>query len=221
MASSQSKRCPDKNIALICNKPVLAYTMDVLRASQACDRVIVSTDSEDYAAVARKYNADSIVMRDPWWDDYPYFNISVNESRKRYEETVGKRFNFLVFVGANVIFLRPSWIRAALDILENFDFNGMPIDLVTNDPDTTPLGACRVVRDGIVDYNTFKLVHSGILCDFDWQHELELATEVMTMIQRGAITYPLKESVHDNLTHKIKTSPNHFRGLTLKMCEPS
>ncbi len=221
MASSKSKRCPNKNIAVICDKPVLAYAIDILKASKACDNVIVSTDSQAYADLAYKYDADYVVMRETWWDNFPYFTVSVNESRKSYEVSSKQKFHRLVFAGANVIFLRPSWIRAALDILEHYNFNGMPIDLVTNDIDTVPLGVCRIVRDGIVDPNTFKLVHSGLLCDFDWPEELALATEVMTCIQRGALKYSLNESVHDNLLKKMQSSPNHFKNLTPKMCQPA
>lgn len=220
MASSQSKRCPDKNIAAVCEKPVLAYPIEILKASNVCHKVIVSTDSEYYAQLATEHGADGVAMREAWWDRYPYFTISVNESRKKYETESGERYDAIVFVGANVIFLRPSWVRAALDVLVNYDYNDMPIDLVTNDMDTVPIGVCRVIRDGLVDPNTFKLCHSGLLCDFDWPDELELAGQVMEAIRDGHIDYSLEERVHDKKMALIERSPNHFRGLTPKMCEP-
>lgn len=220
MAKSTSTRCPDKNISTICGKPVLAYPIDILKASKVCDKVIVSTDSNYYAKLALEHGADFGVIRERWWDDYPYFTVSVNESRKKYERLCGEEFNNIVFVGANVIFLRPSWVRAGLDILLNYQHHDMPIDLVTNDMDTVPIGICRVIRDGVVDPNTFKFCHSGLLCDFDWSDELELARQVMEAIQNGAIHYPLHERIHDDKLKLIERSPNHFRGLTPIMCDP-
>ena len=220
MAKSASTRCPDKNIAHICGKPALAYTVDILRASGVCDKVIVSTDSTAYADLAWQHKVDDVVMRDTWWDNYPYFTVSVNESRKKYEQLSNQKFDNLVFVGANVIFLRPSWVRAGLNILHNYYYNEMPIDLITNDMDTVPIGICRVIRDGVVDPNTFKFCHSGVLCDFDWPDELDLARQLMEAIQKGDIDYPLEERIHDDKLRLIDASPNHFRGLTPIMCNP-
>lgn len=220
MAKSTSHRCPDKNIANVYGKPVLAYPIEILKASSACNKVIVSTDSKHYAELALQYGADSAIMRESCWDDYPYFTISANESRKRYEQHTNQTFDNLVFVGANVIFLRPSWVRTALHILHNYYYNDMPIDLITNDMDTVPIGICRVIRDGVVDPNTFKYCHSGLLCDFDWPDELNLATQVMEAIQKGDIDYPLDERIHDHKLRLIESSPNHFRELTPIMCDP-
>lgn len=214
MAKSASTRCPDKNIAAICGRPVFTYAVDILRASKVCDNVIVSTDSKHFADLAWQHGVDDVVMREGWWDNYPYFTISVNESRKKYERLSNQKFDNVVFVGANVIFLRPSWIRAGLNILLNYYYNDMPIDLITNDMDTVPIGICRILRDGVVDPNTFKFCHSGILCDFDWPDELALAKQIMEAVDNGEIHYPLHETIHDDKLKLIERSPNHFRGLT-------
>ena len=62
-ARSGSKSVKDKNIALVGGKPLLGRIIETARASRHVNRVIVSTDSEDYAAVAREYHAETPFLR--------------------------------------------------------------------------------------------------------------------------------------------------------------
>ncbi len=62
-ARSGSKRVPDKNIRPLAGYPVIAYTIAAARQSGVFSAVIVSTDSELYAEVARKYGAEVPFLR--------------------------------------------------------------------------------------------------------------------------------------------------------------
>lgn len=57
-ARSGSKRVVDKNIRRLGDHPVMAYTIQAALASGVFGSVIVSTDSEEYAAIARHYGAE-------------------------------------------------------------------------------------------------------------------------------------------------------------------
>ncbi len=61
-ARSGSKRVRDKNIRPLMGHPAIAYTIAAARASGVFDKVCVSTDSGDYAEIARHYGAE-VVMR--------------------------------------------------------------------------------------------------------------------------------------------------------------
>jgi CMP-N-acetylneuraminic acid synthetase len=63
-ARSGSKGLPDKNILPIDGHPLLAYSVAFGKALDI-DRVIVSTDSEKYADIARSYGADCPYLRGP------------------------------------------------------------------------------------------------------------------------------------------------------------
>lgn len=52
-ARSGSKGLKDKNIREVCRKPLMAYTLEAAATSGVFDEVMVSTDSEHYADVAR------------------------------------------------------------------------------------------------------------------------------------------------------------------------
>jgi len=62
-ARSGSKSVIDKNIRLIDGKPMIAYSIEHALKSDRIDRVIVSTDSEKYAEIAREYGAEVPFIR--------------------------------------------------------------------------------------------------------------------------------------------------------------
>lgn len=56
-ARGGSKRIPGKNTKDFCGKPIIAYSIQAAIASGVFDEVMVSTDSEEIAAIAREYGA--------------------------------------------------------------------------------------------------------------------------------------------------------------------
>lgn len=63
-ARSGSKGLKDKNIKELCAKPLMAYTIEAAIKSNLFDCIHVSTDSEEYSIIARKYGADVPFLRD-------------------------------------------------------------------------------------------------------------------------------------------------------------
>ncbi|HOO28495.1 MAG TPA: hypothetical protein PLU43_08520, partial [Lachnospiraceae bacterium] len=62
-ARSGSKSVTDKNIRLMDGKPMLAYSIGHAVRSKYINRVIVSTDSEKYAKIAKEYGAEIPFLR--------------------------------------------------------------------------------------------------------------------------------------------------------------
>ena len=62
-ARSGSERVPGKNIRPLAGHPLLAYAIATAQQSGVFERVLVSTDSEEIAAVARHYGADVPLLR--------------------------------------------------------------------------------------------------------------------------------------------------------------
>ena len=62
-ARSGSKSVIDKNIREVAGKPMLAWSVGHALAAKSVNRVIVSTDSEKYADIARKYGAEAPFIR--------------------------------------------------------------------------------------------------------------------------------------------------------------
>src|SRR3989338_7922686 len=58
-ARSGSKEIKDKNIIDLGGKPLIAHTIEAAKRSKYVDMVIVSTDSSEYAAISRKWGAET------------------------------------------------------------------------------------------------------------------------------------------------------------------
>ncbi len=92
-ARSGSKGVKDKNIKELAGKPLIAYTIEAALKSAQFDEVMVSTDSESYAEIAKKYGAKVPFLRsaETATDTASSWDM-VEEVLSKYEE-LGKNFD--------------------------------------------------------------------------------------------------------------------------------
>lgn len=62
-ARSGSKGLPDKNIRMLGGKPLLAWPISAARASRYVDRIVLSTDSVEYAMLGEAFGAEVPALR--------------------------------------------------------------------------------------------------------------------------------------------------------------
>ena len=62
-ARAGSKGLPGKNITPLCGKPLIAHVIAAAKKAKCAGRVVVSTDGEDIAEVARRHGAEVPFMR--------------------------------------------------------------------------------------------------------------------------------------------------------------
>ena len=62
-ARSGSKGLPGKNIKELCGKPLIAWSIEVGLKSKYIDKVMVTTDSQEIANIAKKYGANVPFLR--------------------------------------------------------------------------------------------------------------------------------------------------------------
>jgi len=62
---SGSKGVPNKNIRNLSGTPLVGWVLDAALRSKSINRLVVSTDSEEYALIARTYGADVPYLRPP------------------------------------------------------------------------------------------------------------------------------------------------------------
>ena len=62
-ARSGSTKLPHKNIKLLGGQPLIARSIEFAKKLENVDRVFCSTDSEEYAAIARKFGAEVPFLR--------------------------------------------------------------------------------------------------------------------------------------------------------------
>ena len=96
-ARGGSKGLPGKNIKPLLGKPLIAYTIECALQSQSVERVIVSTDDEKIAAVAKQYGAEVPFLRPDFLaTDTARFTFFCNFARNRSYLCAGWRLFCLV-----------------------------------------------------------------------------------------------------------------------------
>ena len=62
-ARGGSKRIHRKNIKKFCGKPIIYWTIQAIKKSNIFDEIVVSTDDEEIAEIAKKYGASTPFFR--------------------------------------------------------------------------------------------------------------------------------------------------------------
>jgi len=62
-ARGGSKRLPEKNIKALCGKPLIAWSIEQARGCDDIDRIVVSTEDENIAKVAKQFGAEVPFIR--------------------------------------------------------------------------------------------------------------------------------------------------------------
>lgn len=92
-ARGGSKRIPHKNIKEFCGKPILAYSIQAALESSLFDTIMVSTDDDAIANVARQYGAEVPFFRsEKTANDYAILKEVLLEVLKEYKKQ-GREFD--------------------------------------------------------------------------------------------------------------------------------
>ena len=116
-ARSGSKGLKNKNIRSFAGKPLLAYTVLAAKESQCFDEIMVSTDSNDYAAIAKEYGASVPFLRSvrtssdkaSSWD-------MVEEVLERYHR-LGRQFDRFCLLQPTSPLRNAEHIKNAFDVM--------------------------------------------------------------------------------------------------------
>ncbi len=113
-ARGGSKRIPNKNIRDFCGRPMIAYSIEAAKKSGVFDRIIITTDSEEIAAVAKEQGAEVPSLRpSELADDYvtaeAVFNHILDELKK-----TGCEPEFACLLFATAPFVQPEFLQEGL-----------------------------------------------------------------------------------------------------------
>ena len=145
-ARGGSKRIPKKNIKNFCGKPIIAYSIEAALNSGAFDEVMVSTDSEEIADIAREYGADVPFLRSAAAsNDFATTADVLTEVLKTYEEN-GKVFDGFACIYPTAPFLTAAKLSEAAELIEGADA------VVSVVKFSFPPQRAFVIRDGNVAY---------------------------------------------------------------------
>ena len=124
-ARGGSKRIPKKNIKDFLGKPIIAYSIDAALNCGLFDDVMVSTDSEEIAIIAREYGASIPFMRcKKNADDYATTADVLLEVLDDYGKQ-GRTFDTLCCIYPTAPFVTPEKLHEAIRIFQKYSADAL------------------------------------------------------------------------------------------------
>lgn len=110
-ARGGSKRIPRKNVRLFAGKPIIAWSIEAASGADLFDRIIVSTDDEEIAEVARQYGAETPFLRPKELaDDFTGTDAVIKHAVGWYRDR-GQSIDYACCIYPTAPFLRPAYLR--------------------------------------------------------------------------------------------------------------
>lgn len=120
-ARGGSKRIPGKNIREFCGAPMIAWPIAAAQASGCFDEIVVSTDSDEIAAVARNANAETPFVRPAELSDDHATTLDVIAHAVQWLRERDRGPRQVACIYATAPFLTADDIREGLALLEQPD----------------------------------------------------------------------------------------------------
>ena len=120
-ARGGSKRIPRKNITLFHGKPLIAYSIEVALKSQLFKRVIVSTDDEEIASIAKEYGAETPFLRPQELSDDMSTSSDAVAHAIEYLKAQEEEFEYVCTLYPTAPFLQVKYLVQGYERLKNSD----------------------------------------------------------------------------------------------------
>lgn len=118
-ARGGSKRIPRKNIKDFLGKPIIAYSIEAALKSGMYDEVMVSTDDEEIASVAKQFGAEVPFFRSPETsNDYAVTADVIREVLACYAES-GKTFDAVTCLYSTAPFVSAERLKESFAVLND------------------------------------------------------------------------------------------------------
>ena len=114
-ARAGSKGLPNKNVLMLGNKPLIAYTIEAALKSEEFERVIVSTDSLEYKYIAEKFGAEVFMRSKELSNDKASSFVVIEDVLNKIETTV----DYFILLQVTSPFRNENHIKESIKVFEN------------------------------------------------------------------------------------------------------
>ena len=118
-ARGGSKRIPKKNIKIFFGKPLIAYSIQTALESNLFEKVIVSTDDEEIAKIAKEYGAEVPFLRPKELSDDFTITQDVIDHAIKFLEKNGEKYEYVCTLYATAPLMRAEYLKQAYEVLKS------------------------------------------------------------------------------------------------------
>jgi len=150
-ARGGSKRIPRKNIKNFCGRPIIAYSIEAALGADLFDEVMVSTDDEEIAEIAKKYGAKVPFYRSAETSgDFATTMDVLREVVGMYEER-GQNYDYLCCIYPTAPFVTSEKLKNSF---AKFKDSGFEMMIPVVEFEYPPQWGLRIDKDGYLQYRT-------------------------------------------------------------------
>lgn len=151
-ARGGSKGIPGKNTRVLGGKPLLAYTALAAQKAEICTKLIISTDSEQIADVARQWNIEVPFLRPAELAQDTTPMLPVIHHAIAEMETRGFRADAVLLLQPTAPFRRWEDLKAAFELLRNDDSVDSVVSVEPVPQHYSPYFIMRVENDRLLPF---------------------------------------------------------------------
>jgi D-3-phosphoglycerate dehydrogenase / 2-oxoglutarate reductase len=153
LARGGSKGIPKKNIKPLQGKPLIAYTIEAALKSKVFDELVISTDSEEIATIAKEFGAQVPFMRpDELAGDTVWSRDALKHAVLESEKIYGKTYDYVIELPCIAPLRNEVHIKEAYDLLAENKADS--VTSVAMMGDKHPVRMKRIVDGILKDFTT-------------------------------------------------------------------
>lgn len=155
-ARSGSKGLPNKNILMLGNKPLIAYTIEAALKSNEFERVIVSTDSLEYKYIAEKFGAEVFMRSEELSNDKASSFVVIEDVLNK----IGTTIDYFVLLQVTSPFRNENHIKESIKLFEDgIDKNDFLVSMQKSDKSSSlikPIYDNGTLEEYNIDYSNYS-----------------------------------------------------------------
>ena len=185
-----SERIKNKNIKNLCGRPLFFYISDTLRSIKLIKKLIINTDSQKIAMLAKKRYGDWVEIH-----ERPKYLMGDNVSMNKiinYDVKLCGENNFYIQTHSTNPLLKSNTLRKAISNFEN---------LYTNDSDVS-IFSVNKIRSRLYDKNLLPINHDPNI--------LERTQDLDEIYEENSCFYIFNGNTFIKYKHRISKKANVF-----------
>ncbi|WP_405275090.1 cytidylyltransferase domain-containing protein [Methanobrevibacter sp.] len=124
-ARGGSKGIPRKNLRLLDNKPLISYSIEVAKASQYVDDVVVTTDDSQIALIAEKFGASVVRRSEELSNDDALLDPVIHDAMIQKEKLAFDEYDIVITLQPTSPLIKTETLDESIEKFEDFSLDSV------------------------------------------------------------------------------------------------